>query len=48
MARAIYLWSGKRPSGETAVERIRRTLGIVRPEGYRLVRDPWGGQVKEV
>jgi hypothetical protein len=46
MARAIRLWSGERPSGHEADERIRKELRIVRSDGYRLVRDPWGQRVK--
>ena len=45
MARPIRLWSGHRPTGAELNERNGRQLRIVRPEGYRLVRDRDGHQV---
>ncbi|TAK33504.1 MAG: hypothetical protein EPO21_13085 [Chloroflexota bacterium] len=45
-ARTITPWRGERPSRQLLQQRITQALGIVRPEGYRLVRDPWGNRVK--
>lgn len=28
------------------IDKVKSTLGIVRPEGYRLVADPWGNRVR--
>ncbi|MDA8216152.1 MAG: hypothetical protein M0Z94_00890 [Dehalococcoidales bacterium] len=41
----VRLWKGAKPGGAELERRVRRELGIVRSEGYRLVRDRWGQQV---
>lgn len=46
MVNAIRTWRGPRPSPIELERRVRRELRIVRPEGYRLVGDPWGNRVR--
>ena len=42
----LRLWRPPKPSDTELEARARRKLGITRPEGYRLVKDPWGCRVK--
>ena len=45
MARPVRLLR-RQPPRSTVDAWLRRRLGLVRPEDYRLVRDPWGHRVK--
>lgn len=48
MRKTVHLWRGEKPSPRELERRVRRELGIVRPEGYRLVTDRWGKRVIKV